>query len=223
VIGYLEPLGNINARQAVLWENGVPQKLVDWLQVRGLTVPNFNFVTGTGITPDGNTIFGWGTSASSLFAGFVLKNTQATVVGVVDLGDRDIDAGQPVTFIVDDGSVTETINTTLGENGAYSFRTSLDGLVDISCKGTTWLRKVEAGVNLIAEQSNAGPSFSLLNGDCDGDNSVTIFDYIEISNAFDAVPGDLNWNPNADLDGDGQVSIFDYIILSGNFDLSGDE
>ncbi len=66
-------------------------------------------------------------------------------------------------------------------------------------------------------------TIALLNGDVDGDNSVTIFDYIELSLAFEASSGDPNWDPNADLDGDGTVTIFDYIILSQNFDRTGDE
>lgn len=63
----------------------------------------------------------------------------------------------------------------------------------------------------------------LLNGDVDGDNSVTIFDYIELSQAFDTSLGDPDWNSSADLDGDETVTIFDYIILSQNFDRTGDE
>lgn len=63
---------------------------------------------------------------------------------------------------------------------------------------------------------------SLIPGDVDGDNSTTIFDYIDLSNAFDTSVGDSNYSATADLDGDGTVTIFDYIILSTYFDLTGD-
>lgn len=58
-------------------------------------------------------------------------------------------------------------------------------------------------------------------GDVDRDNAITIFDYIELSAAFDSTPGHPAWNENADLDEDGDVSIFDYVILSLNFDKQG--
>ena len=61
-----------------------------------------------------------------------------------------------------------------------------------------------------------------MNGDIDGDNSVTVFDYDRLSAAFDASAGDAGYDAAADLDGDGTVSVFDYDILSRNFDLVGD-
>ena len=61
------------------------------------------------------------------------------------------------------------------------------------------------------------------NGDCDGDNEVTSFDFGIIVSAFGSVPEDENWNPRADLDGDGEVTLFDFGILSRNFGLIGDE
>lgn len=61
------------------------------------------------------------------------------------------------------------------------------------------------------------------NGDVDGDNQVTVFDYDRLSAAFDARPGDAQWDPAADLDGDGQVTVFDYDLLSASFDAVGDE
>jgi hypothetical protein len=60
-----------------------------------------------------------------------------------------------------------------------------------------------------------------LNGDCDGDNSVTIFDYIILSDSFDKSTGDSGFDARSDLDGDGTVSIFDYTYLSDNFERSG--
>lgn len=57
-----------------------------------------------------------------------------------------------------------------------------------------------------------------LPGDVDGDGDVSIYDYIRLSDAFDSMPGDANWNWGADLDRDDVVSIYDYIELSDNFD-----
>lgn len=72
-------------------------------------------------------------------------------------------------------------------------------------------------------------NFNLVNGDVDGDDVISIFDYIVISENFDKQAVDGGWTTgtlgsrpiDADLDGDDVVSIFDYIILSEHFDLEG--
>lgn len=50
--------------------------------------------------------------------------------------------------------------------------------------------------------------------DIDGDGKLTMWDYMELSMAFDSIEGDWNWHAKADIDKDGQVTIFDYIELS---------
>ncbi len=60
-------------------------------------------------------------------------------------------------------------------------------------------------------------SVTLLNGDCDGDNEVTLYDFGILVDAFGSVPGDPNWDPRADLDGDMEVTLFDFDILTTNF------
>ncbi len=66
-------------------------------------------------------------------------------------------------------------------------------------------------------------SITLLNGDCDGDNEVTLYDFGILVNAFGSVPGDPNWAPRADLDGDMEVTLFDFAILNVNFGQIGAE
>lgn len=87
-------------------------------------------------------------------------------------------------------------------------------------KGNHWLQK-----KYIIQQL---PQFYLvgdfINGDIDGDNAITVFDYKILSDAFDIYDEtDPNYNPYADLDGWPGVSVYDYAILSQNFDLIGDE
>ncbi len=48
--------------------------------------------------------------------------------------------------------------------------------------------------------------------DLDGDGQLTIFDFLEFQNLFDA--GD----PIADFDGDGQLTIFDFLAFQNEFD-----
>jgi hypothetical protein len=64
---------------------------------------------------------------------------------------------------------------------------------------------------------------TLLNGDCDGDNEVTLFDLGIVVNAFGSTPNDPNWDPRADLDGDLEVTLLDYGIVVRNFGAAGAE
>jgi hypothetical protein len=99
-----------------------------------------------------------------------------------------------------------------------------------------WLTKNLGTVTVAAGTTvNAGTA-SLVNGDVDGDNEVSILDYLALS----AYYGQISWDGAAvpaawetldtdnlapymcDLDEDGEVSILDYLILSGNYGLTGD-
>ena len=82
----------------------------------------------------------------------------------------------------------------------------------------------------IATQGPAGVEVELIPGDIDGDNAVTVLDYIVLSQSFDIsaddplwlVPGALGIPPaESDIDGDGAITIFDYILLSEHFDQVG--
>ncbi len=63
----------------------------------------------------------------------------------------------------------------------------------------------------------------LVNGDIDGDDEVTLFDFGALVAAFGSVPGDSNWNPDADLDGDPEVTLFDFGVLVRHFGQVGEE
>ena len=49
--------------------------------------------------------------------------------------------------------------------------------------------------------------------DLDGDGALTIFDFLEFQNAFDAA------DPIADFDSDGELTIFDFLAFQNEFDL----
>ncbi|MBS1705196.1 MAG: hypothetical protein JST40_04935 [Armatimonadetes bacterium] len=155
-----------------------------------------------------------------------VPNPAGLVRGTVTLGDfQPALAGQVVTVEfrpVGSNSVTASKTMTLGAAGAYSLDPDVPtGTYDMYVKGSHWLAKKRASLT-IGTGVIVNVNFSLLNGDVDGDNVVTIFDYLALSTAFDTSAGDALFDANADLDGDGTVSIFDYVILSGNFDKSGD-
>ncbi|HRI45204.1 MAG TPA: dockerin type I domain-containing protein [Fimbriimonadaceae bacterium] len=148
----------------------------------------------------------------------------ATVSGNVDLQDWLASlAGQVVRFEITasgGGPVLQGENVALDGAGNYSFDTALPaGNYDLYAKGSHWLRKVRA---IVLSPGAGGASFSLFNGDVDGDNEIAIGDYSLLSNAFGSDPNSPNWDPMADLNGDDEVTIGDYAILSNNFGMIGD-
>lgn len=94
------------------------------------------------------------------------------------------------------------------------------GVYDVKLKGSHWLRKTLRNIQF---PLTAPLRFELTNGDVDGDNEITLFDFGRLVQAFGSMPGDPNWNPNADLDGDEEVTLFDFGILVRNFGKTGDE
>ncbi|MCL6474842.1 MAG: hypothetical protein K6U75_07300 [Firmicutes bacterium] len=120
------------------------------------------------------------------------------------------------------GSVTplQVHTLSLNASGDYSLVAPLDGVYDLSAKGSHWLRQTLAGVSVFGA---ATADFSLWNGDIDGDNEVTLFDFGALVAAFGSMPGDSNWSAEADLDGDDEVTLFDFGILVSNFGATGDD
>ncbi|GIV21776.1 MAG: hypothetical protein KatS3mg023_3527 [Armatimonadota bacterium] len=108
----------------------------------------------------------------------------------------------------------------LSASGAYSLLAPLDGVYDLSAKASHWLRQTLASVSIVG---SGVAHFSLVNGDVDGDNEVTLFDFGALVAAFGSMPGDANWNPEADLDGDEEVTLFDFGVLVSSFGAIGDE
>lgn len=98
---------------------------------------------------------------------------------------------------------------------------AVPGSYTLGIKSGHWLRK-RINVTTVASQTPDVGTVSLINGDVDGDNTVSVFDYIILSDSFDLGQGDPGFAPGADLDEDDVISVFDYIILSDNFDREGD-
>lgn len=121
-----------------------------------------------------------------------------------------------------DGQVVETTSmdqTTLGE--AWGFVVS-QGTYEVLVRAANTLWE-SAGTHILAgEGTVALRGLRLRSGDLDGDDEITLMDYLELSQAFDTAPGDPGWSELADLDRDGAVTVFDYLILSENFGQTSD-
>ncbi len=155
---------------------------------------------------------------------FVLYGKLAVIRGNVALGDYDGDPSLvPVSVrLRKEGGGEETRTVFTDRNGNYSLWVE-PGTYEVSFKASHWLRVNLTGVTLGLAEEVTGQDVSLTNGDIDGDNEVTLFDFGALVAAFGSMPGDSNWNPDADLDGDLEVTLFDFGILVRNFGAMGDE
>ncbi len=146
-----------------------------------------------------------------------------SVSGTVTLGDFGGDVTQiPVDVdLRQGGSVVRSESVNLDSTGAYVLTDVEPGDYDIAFKASHWLRVVTQVT--VSNADVSGVDVALTNGDIDGDNEVTLFDFGQLVSAFGSMPGDDNWNPNADLDGDEEVTLFDFGVLVRNFGAIGDE
>jgi len=127
-------------------------------------------------------------------------------------------AGVPVTVRlspVEGGEIVER-SAALDAQGRFEVDSPLSGPVRVRVKAPTWLAESRSVV--VGPTGAAFGEATLRNGDVDGDDVVTVFDFDRLSRAFDAATGDPAWDAAADLDGDGAVTVFDFDILSRNFD-----
>jgi hypothetical protein len=123
---------------------------------------------------------------------------------------------QPAVIKLSNG---QTFNVTLSASGQATVRPNAPGTYVASVKLSHWLSSQHVNVDLsTADQVR---TFTMVNGDIDTDDEVSILDYIALSTAFESTATSSNWDVRADLDGDGEVSILDYLILSSNFGQAG--
>jgi hypothetical protein len=139
-------------------------------------------------------------------------------------------AQQVIVQFVDplENTVMEEYGVLLDAQGNYSVKTRNPGAIRIRVKASHWLSR-----SLIMDFSNnvSGLNFSLINGDVDGDNEVTILDYLAVSKYYEKTSEMSDWKSpdsdglapqDADVDGDGEISILDYLIVSGNYEKVGE-
>jgi len=145
------------------------------------------------------------------------------VSGTVTLSDFQGDITQvPVTVeLRRGGNVVRSESVNLDSEGRYVLNDVEPGDYEFAFKASHWLRVVTPVT--VPNADVTGVDVVLTNGDIDGDNEVTLFDFGRLVSAFGSIPGDGNWNPDADLDGDEEVTLFDFGILVRNFGAIGDE
>jgi hypothetical protein len=155
--------------------------------------------------------------------GRLLRKTFA-ITGSVELREFGGDVTQvPIrTELRQGGAVMRSETLFTDATGNYTIADVSPGTYDVAFKASHWLRTVVPGITVV-DSDVTGVNASLTNGDIDGDNEVTLFDFGALVAAFGSQPGDANWNPDADLDGDAEVTLFDFGVLVRNFGAMGDD
>jgi probable HAF family extracellular repeat protein len=178
------------------------------------------------ISPDGRYIVGtgWNAATGRQWEAFRLDVGVFRISGKIRLGDFDGDPTLiPITVqLRQNGRVARSVDLTTDADGNYTISDVVPGTYKLAFKASHWLRRVVHGVR-VAKDDVKDKNVSLINGDVDGDNEVTLFHFGWQVAAFGSVPGDENWNADADLDGDEEVTLFDFVILVRNFGAIGDD
>jgi hypothetical protein len=143
--------------------------------------------------------------------------------GRVWLGDVAISpAGVPVEVEVrQDGTILRRDTVYPDETGRFALYNAPLGTYDVAFRGMHWLRRVVPQVSIAPDAP--GVEVYLVNGDIDGDNEVTLFDFGLLVQAFGSNPDSANWNINADLDMDAELTLFDFAVILFHFGEIGDE
>ena len=131
----------------------------------------------------------------------------------------------PVTILLRNPGSTTTLKSwvvTPNPDGSFSVPTPAPGTYDFAFKASHWLQKVIHNV-VVTNSGATGLAPSLVNGDVNGDNFVTIGDFAQLRAAYNTAVGDPGYNPNADLNGDGFVTLGDFAILRSRYGSQGDQ
>ncbi len=87
-------------------------------------------------------------------------------------------------------------------------------------KTSNTLQQVESVT--LAAGNNTIDFGTLLGGDANNDNQVTINDFSLLATTFNLSAGESGYDPRADFNLDGQVNINDFSLLATNFNVSGE-
>ncbi len=147
---------------------------------------------------------------------------QQTIQGSIVYEDWSTYPSYPVVsyqIFDEQGQVVQSSTFKTNILGTFSLNTDIEK-GEIVMKASHWLsRRIAFDLTTFGTKTI---NTSFVNGDCDGDNSVTVFDYGILNDSWDKSLGDAAFDARADLDGDNSVTVFDYGILSTNFDKSGE-
>ncbi len=151
-----------------------------------------------------------------------------TITGQVTLQGRPAAPnGQwqvPVTvelFVTGNTTPVLTYSTNTDINGQFTISGVPVGTYNIGVKSTHTLKRVKLSQALVAGGNNINFG-TLLEGDANNDNFVTLADFSLLLNSFNKTLGDLGYDPGADFNNDNFVTLADFSLLLNNFNQAGE-
>lgn len=214
---------------------GYPDRLSVSVSGTGVTVSNVNWVSPTSVSMTLTATAGATTGARTVTltnpdgqtaTTSLTVNAQASVAGTITFEDFTATTKPMVTIEIRNnstGAVLQTSSVTPNSAGSFSIRTLLPaGTYRVWMKPShRFLGKILNNV-VFTENGVSGLTFTLKNGDVNGDNFISASDQLALRAAWGANSASSNWNPNADLNGDGNVGNSDFLIMRKNWGAAGD-
>lgn len=114
-----------------------------------------------------------------------------------------------------------TYTTTTDNNGEFSIANVPTGTYHIAVKNSHTLQRVKSS-QAIVTGDNTIDFGTLLEGDVNNDNYITLIDLTTLLSGYLKTNGDSGFVPNADLNGDGYISLLDLTTLLSNYLTEGE-
>ena len=124
-------------------------------------------------------------------------------------------------YLPPDDSLLYSYSATTNEYGRFTIPDVPRGTYTIWVKGSHTLSNVKSNVS-IGDGTNEVNFGTLLEGDANGDNAVTILDYSILRTAYGTVRGQPGYDERADFNQDGAITILDYSLLRTNYGRAGE-
>ncbi|MDP4264906.1 MAG: DUF4082 domain-containing protein [Bacteroidota bacterium] len=151
-----------------------------------------------------------------------------TITGQVALQGRPAAPGpqwqvpvQVEIYVTGNPTPITVFTATTNANGQFTVSGVPVGTYNIGVKNIHTLRRVMVGQALVAGGNNIDFG-TLLEGDVNNDNFVTLSDLSLLINSFNKTTGDPGYDARADLNNDNFVTLSDLSILINNFNQAGE-
>jgi len=162
------------------------------------------------------------------FAEYLRVKLLAQIVGTVTLQGRPTSPHPAWITILqlslyEPGSTTPryAYQATTDQSGRFDASNIPPGNYDVRIKGSHTLANIKRNITL-QPGLNTIDFGTLLEGDANDDNAVTILDYSILRTAYGTVRGQPGYDERADFNQDGAITILDYSLLRMNYGCAGE-
>lgn len=189
------------------------------------TTPGWTLITANSVNNSG-VIVGRGilNGQSRAFLATPVEATPVTIKGTVTLPALSPQATYPIAAYMevrdqDTLQVFSTVPVMINQDGSYECHITRVGPTVLAMRGIHFLRDSRPKLFLGLGATILNQNFTMINGDCNGDNVVNTDDYLVLNDNFDS---EVAQGTLGDLDEDRYVGTDDYLIFNDMFDTLGE-